>query len=53
MLITLLGILTSLLAALPAILKRFDVAQQDHINEGASRARQDSRLLDTVLRPKP
>lgn len=53
MLITIIGVLTSFLAALPAILKRLDLAQHAKHDEGVANATQHTRLLDTVLRPKP
>ena len=49
---TILSIIAGIIAVIPAILKRMDVAQQVRTNEGVQRAKQDSHLLDTVLPPQ-
>ena len=49
---TILSIIAGIIAAIPAILKRFDLAQQAATNEGKQRAKQDHHLLDIVLPPQ-
>lgn len=48
---TILSIIAGIISAIPAILKRMDVAQKAHTDEAKQEAKQDSHLLDSVLPP--
>lgn len=50
---TILSIIAGIISAIPAILKRMDVAQKAHTDEAKQEARNDSHVLDLVLNGDP